>query len=131
MMTPAPTPLVATTTTSSNIGDVENGPMAKAGQQLITLYEEFVQGGGTGTFNSSLSSVLEISGTNVGVDIQSTPGAFPNLVTELTSLGMQIQSSSASYDTVVGFLPIAQLPTAAQLPQTLSISPITVRRLRL
>jgi hypothetical protein len=125
----APTP--TSPTSSTNVGDIQNGPLAKAGQQLTTIYQEYLQFGGSGTFTSSLSGIIEISGTNVGVDVHSGGGDFGAFVSELTSLGMKVQVSSAQYATVEGLLPIGQLLTVANLPQTLSINPVYRPRLHL
>ena len=46
------------------------------------------------------------------------------LNTELQTDGMQILDSDATYGLIDGKLPIAQLPTIAQLPQTLSVTPM-------
>jgi hypothetical protein len=117
---------VPMTTPTTSASDVQNGPFAKAGQQLATLYDAFAK---DGSVDPTLSHVLVISGKNVGINVVSTPGQFPALVSELTTLGMQIQASSANYDLVSGLVPIGQLLTVAQLPQTLSMSPIHIRRL--
>ena len=70
-MTTASAPAAATTTTDTHTltavaptttdpGDVENGPLAKAGQDLITIYEEFQQQGGSATFTSSEAGRIRI-----------------------------------------------------------------------
>jgi hypothetical protein len=46
------------------------------------------------------------------------------LITELQSDGKQILESDTTYGIIEGMLPIAQLPTIAQLPQTLSVVPM-------
>jgi hypothetical protein len=95
-------------------------------QNLNTIYQEyqrFVADGGTGTFTSSLSNLIRIQGTNVGVEVHGNGGDFNALVTSLQGLGMQITATDAVTQTVEGMLPISQLPAAAQEPQTLSVTP--------
>ena len=130
-MTPAPAATVTsspasgstTAATSTDPGDIQNGPLANAGQDLITIYEEFEQGGGA-SLTSSKPGQVEVVGTNVGVDVHSIPGSFNNLVSTLSALGMQIKTESATYGIIEGLLPIAQLPTVAQNAQVSSVSPI-------
>jgi len=124
---PTTTPTTTTTTTTTtDVGDIHNGPLAKAGQELITLFQEFEKAGqGGGTFTSSLSNHLRISGTSVEVDVQGS-GDVSALASSLTSMGMQVVATSPSTGTVEGYLPIAQLVNAAQLPQTLSMSPVSI-----
>jgi hypothetical protein len=107
-------------------GDIQNGPLAKAGQDLITIYEEFEQQGGGATFASSEAGLVEIVGTSVGVDVHSGGGDFAQLVSAMTALGMQVQAQDASHGVVEGLLPIGALLPAAQNSQTLSLSPIYV-----
>jgi hypothetical protein len=94
-------------------------------QSLYSQYETYERSGGSGTFSPTGVSTLEITGTYVGVQVKDTiTGDFNSLIAELQGDGMQISDSSSTYGIVEGMLPIAQLPTAAQLPQTLSITPI-------
>jgi len=124
--TSTPTATTATTTTTTDVGDIHNGPLAKAGQELITLFQEFEKAGqGGGTFTSSLSNHLRISGSSVEVDVQGS-GDVSALAASLTSMGMQVVATSPTTGTVEGYLPIAQLVNAAQLPQTLSMSPVSI-----
>jgi hypothetical protein len=110
---------------TGDMGDVKNGPLAKAGQSLIGVYldyQEYVQAGGSGPFSSKRAANVLIDGTNVGVDIR---GADLNdLVTTLSHLGMQIEITDANTSTVEGFLPISRLPAVVQLTKVYAISPI-------
>ena len=45
------------------------------------------------------------------------------LVSTLQGLGMQVTATDSVTQTVEGMLPIDQLPTSAQEPQTLSVTP--------
>jgi len=106
--------------------EIKNGPLAKAGQDLIKIYDEFQQQGGSASFTSSESGTVVIEGSNVGVDINMSGGDFAGFVSQLKSLGMQVQSMSAADGVVEGLLPISQLPTVAQNSQTLSLSPMYI-----
>jgi hypothetical protein len=112
---------------TSNPADIQNGPLAKAGQDLITIYEEFVLQGGSATFTSTEAGLIRIQGTSVGVDVHSTGGNFGSLVSAMTGLGMQVQAKDATFGVVEGLLPIGQLVAAAQDSQTLSLTPIYIR----
>jgi hypothetical protein len=124
----------STSATTTDTGDIQNGPLAKAGQDLITIYQEYVQyenNGGTGAFVSSMSGVIVIKGTNVGVDLHwNGTGDFNGYVTSLQNLGMQIQATDPTSGIVEGMLPIAQLPTVAGLSQTKSLSPMYIPIIR-
>jgi hypothetical protein len=122
----APSTASSTPVNPPSISDIKNGPLAKAGQDLITIYDEFEQQGGSATFTSSLSGRVLIQGANVGVDVTANGGAFDVFVSNLEHLGMQVLTSSATYGTVEGLLPISELPTVAQNAQTLSVSPISI-----
>jgi len=130
---PSSAPAIAPTFTVSNDplpttpspDVVKNGPLAKAGQTLISIYEEYQQQGAGTTFTSSQAGFVLIQGTNVGVDIQSAGGDFNAFVSQLTKLGMQVRATDAAHGTVEGLLPIAQIPTVAQNPDTLDMSPIS------
>ncbi|SIO58980.1 hypothetical protein SAMN05444166_5882 [Singulisphaera sp. GP187] len=110
---------------TTDIGDVKNGPLAKAGQSLIGVYQDYQQymeAGGNGPFASPLGANVMIEGTSVGVMIR---GADWNaLQTTLVELGMQIRATDPNTKSVEGLLPIAQLPTVAQLALVIAVSPI-------
>jgi hypothetical protein len=114
--------------TSSDIGDAQNGPLAKAGVNLITIYEEYQAQAGNKTFTSSLAGIVRIEGTSVGIDAHMAGGSFSGYVSALTALGMQVQAQDAAHGIVEGLLPISQLPAAAQNAQTLALSPVYIPR---
>ena len=94
-------------------------------QSLYTQYESYESSGGSGTFSPTGITDVVISGTNVGILVKdNNTGDFNTLNTELQTDGMQILDSDATYGLIDGMLPIAQLPTIAQLPQTVSVTPM-------
>jgi hypothetical protein len=108
--------------TTSNLADAQNGPLALAGQQLVQLYQQYqtyVQGG-SGQFTSNLSSLIDIRGTQVGVDVRGFQN-FATLHTELQNLGMQIGATDPTGMINEGWLPIAALPQVATLPEVVQI----------
>lgn len=113
-------PTVVTKTTNTDVGDVQNGPLAKAGQQLIAIYQQFEQ---NGSVTPAQSRLILISGSSVGVDIR-TSGNVNALATQLTTMGMKVNAIDANTHTVEGMLPINQLLNVAQLSDTVSITPI-------
>jgi len=71
------------------------------------------------------ASKVVIQGSNVGIQVHdNNPADFAALVSDLQSAGMQIQTTSALYGTVVGMLPIAQLPAVAELSEAPSVTPL-------
>jgi hypothetical protein len=110
---------------NSNPGDIQNGPLAKAGADLIAIYQEFEQNSGA-TLSANQSGDVEVIGSNVGVDIHSTGADFSSFVSAMTDLGMQVQTQDAAHGIVEGLLPIGQLPAAAQNSLTASISAIYI-----
>jgi len=76
------------TSATTDIGDVKNGPLAKAGQNLIAVYQALGPGG-TGSLSPSLAARMEISGSSVGVNVRGTD--LNATVATMTALGMQIR----------------------------------------
>jgi len=113
-----------TPSSSPNVTDLKSGPLAKAGQDLIAVYQEFQEHGGGDSFTSSEASRIQFQGAKVGIDAVSTGVNFDAFVSAMTSLGMQVTRTDASHSLVEGFLPISRLPDAAQNPLTLSLSPM-------
>ncbi len=105
--------------TSTNLADVENGPMANLGDQAISLYEAF-QGGQTNCSALAKQFPLDqFQGDSVLMGLTASTD-FQGFETSLSNLGMQIVDTNPTDGLVDGWLPINELPTAAQLPQTLS-----------
>ena len=109
--------------TSSGSGSTTSTPLpANVSSLLGTVYQEF-QNGDLPT--TAKPGQVEIQGTNVGIQIRSTsPSNFSATVAAAESLGLQVTIISDTFDTVVGFLPIAQLPAVAQLTGSPSIAPV-------
>jgi len=118
----------AVTTTGTNApntdpSDVQNGPMANAGQDLIALYQS------NGSNRSGTLAMIDVRGTDVNVNFHGK-GDFKAFVASLQSIGVKVQNTDASSETVTGLIPIPNLLKAAQLTQTVSMSPVSrpVRR---
>jgi hypothetical protein len=90
---------------------------------LDTIYEEYQSG--DMPLPTPRPGQVEIQGSRVGIEIHdSSPGDFNTVVADAESLGLQVTDLSEAYDTVVGFLPIAQLPALAQLPTSSAVAPL-------
>jgi len=130
-ITAPPTP--TGTTTSTAPATLPASLPANADNNLNTIYQQYVQflnSGGSGTFSSSLSNLILIQGTSVGVQVHGKgTGDFNAMVSALESMGMQVSATDAVTQTVVGLLPIANLPAAAQGQQTLSVTPQYIPKL--
>jgi hypothetical protein len=113
------------TTTPVDIDEVKNGPLAKAGQDLIEVYNQFTNSGGGDDFalTGPLAERIRIQGNSVGVDVSAGPGNMVSMVSTLEALGMQVTATDATTGKIEGFLPIAQLPAAAQNSDVLTIAP--------
>jgi hypothetical protein len=93
---------------------------------LGVIYNAYEQNPGGFPANlSGTASLVVIEGSNVGIQVHdSNPADFNLLLTELENVGMQVSSSSAYYGTVVGMLPISQLPAVATLTLAPSVTPL-------
>ena len=68
---------------------------------------------------------VEIQGSSIGVQFQTSNSSdFATMLADAESLGLQVTDSSAAYGIVDGYLPIAELPAAAQLPGSPSLTPL-------
>jgi len=114
----------STPTVILNPADVKNGPLAKAGQDLLAIYQQYQQQGAGSTFTPSGAGGVKIEGTKVGIQAHMANGNFTQYIASLDALGMQIDAQDPNTGTVEGMLPISQLPAAAQNSQTLSLSAI-------
>lgn len=117
--------MYTTSATSTDVSDIKNGPLAKAGQQLIEVYTQYHDFNGSGDFTltGDLANYIRIQGDSVGVDVGTAPSQMANVEATLKSLGMQITATDATTGTIEGYLPIAQLPTVAQDSNVLTLSP--------
>ena len=97
-------------------------------QTLDVVYDAYEQD--PGGFPADLpptngANLVVIQGTSVGIQVHdSNPAEFAALLTDLQNAGMQVTIASAQYGTVVGMLPVSQLPAVAELPEVLSLAPL-------
>jgi hypothetical protein len=119
--------------TSTDPLDVKNGPLANAGQTLISIYAEFqdfIKLQPDSRFVSSFSEIVEFRGNEVGIEVRGW-GDLGTFVSSLRNLGMEVTATDELTGTVDGFLPINSLLAAAQLEQTVGLSPIFVPKTNL
>ncbi len=131
----SPVPVSTTGSSSSSSGTTTGSTSPtrllppNASQQLETDYEEFLNGQLPTTTNQPGQPVIE--GKNVEVEIHTNnPSEFNSTVAAEVSLGLQVTASAPAYDMVVGFLPIAQLPAAAQVSGAPSLTAVTYPELK-
>ncbi len=102
--------------------------MANLGTGLVGVYQTFVNSGGNAAQVESQYPDYEFDNGMVGMSIKALPGNFSQFLTQLTDAGMQITDSSSAYDLAEAYVPINELPTIAELPQTwsgqIAITPI-------
>jgi hypothetical protein len=103
------------------------------GPALGTVYQDYLNyeaAGGTGTFTSSESGQIFISGTSVGVDIQTSPANFNAMLQAMEVYGMQVTATAPQVGVIEGYLPIAQLPTVAANADLEGLAPIYIPKAR-
>ncbi len=97
---------------------------------LNVVYQQYeaAAGNGSGVAASVASNApanVVVSGTSVGINAHTDgKGNYDNYVLALKRLGMDITGAVARTGTVAGIIPISSLEQAADLPQTLSLSPM-------
>ena len=108
---------------STDLGDVQNGPMANLGGNLIRVYQAYQAAHGDASRLPGQFPYLQFKGSSVliGLTAYTNYGAFEQ---QVRNLGMQVLNSSAFYGLIEGWMPISQLPAAAQLPDVLSGRPV-------
>jgi hypothetical protein len=95
---------------------------------LDVIYDAYEQN--PGGFPANLpatdgATLVVIQGTSVGIQVRdSNPADFATFLTDLENAGMQVTIASAQNGTVVGMLPISQLPAVADLPDAPSVAPL-------
>ena len=120
--TPLPAPYW--TPTSSDISNVQSGPMANLGQDLIGVYESYLSHQGQTSQLPGQFPTLRFQGTSVLIAVNSLGGDFSQFQTSLQNLGMKVVASSSYYGEVDGWLPINNLPTVAEMAQTMAGRPV-------
>jgi hypothetical protein len=125
--TPTTLATLARATTPTNLARApttaaQTTPLANVTSDLKALFTAF-EGGSTTPTLATQFPMLRLQGNSVGVDIKASSGNFAAMVTTLKNLGMTINTQSAAFGLVEGFLPINQLPTASALPAVASIVP--------
>jgi hypothetical protein len=125
---PSSSPQTASATASGSTSTTTTTLPANVSPALATIYAAYEAD--PSDFPADIpvtngATLVQIQGTSVGISVKdSNPADFNTLVTALQSAGMQITDSSATYGLVVGFLPVAQLPTVAALSDAPSVAPL-------
>jgi hypothetical protein len=125
------TPLVAT---SSNLHDIQNGPLAKAGGNLANLYLDYRSAQRTSTMTAFATtasqetdapggSPLDVVGNTVGVELVAI-GSLTKFEQSMQALGMSIQSITPADNAIAGFLPITLISQVAQSSDVLHMTPL-------
>ncbi len=130
--------------TTTNVSDVQNGPLARAGSELITLYNEYqqfksnAQNVGNGNVDPSqfqpTDKALIVQNGMVQVDVRAF-GSVTQVAAQLSdpSIGMVVGSTNQDYNLIEGSVPIDSLVKVAnltgqwqgqQVPIIYGISPI-------
>jgi hypothetical protein len=100
--------------------------MINVTQALNQVYNAYISNGGNVSLVSKQFPTIQFNGNSVEV-VLNGKGAFSTLLANAKNTGMTVATSSATYDMVVGFIPIASLPKFANLPDTVSISPVATQ----
>jgi hypothetical protein len=114
----------------------DGSPMDKLGQTLNIIYQEYVayeKEGAKGAFVSSQSSKVSFqlpagttdgSKTEIGVNIQVAKGDFDQALADMAKLGMQVGPTDRAHRIITGYLPISQIPAAANDAELANLTPI-------
>src|SRR5271157_245500 len=111
------------TPTTTNLADAEHGPMANLGADLVNIYETYENSGATAAALAAKYPAYEFNGSSVMIGLNSNTD-FSGLQTQVTNLGMQVVAADPSVQLIEGWLPINELPTAAELPELFSGHPV-------
>jgi len=115
-----------TATSGASILSSSGSLPANVSQSLQGVYQQYLQYASTNeseSFKPTGVGLVEVNGTSVGVQINGNGMSdFNTLLSQLQGEGFQVTSSNATDKSAQGMLPIAQLPDAAQLSGTLSIT---------
>ena len=114
------TATAAWTPTSTNLFDAQNGPMANLGVQLVDIYKAYVDSNGNTAGLQSQFPEIEFQNGEVGLQVKMLSGGFSQFVSQLTDVGMNVTTTSATYGLVEGYAPVNELPTIAEMSQTQS-----------
>jgi large repetitive protein len=135
---PPTIPVSFGTPTNTKVITAQSGPMDNLGATMVSIYQSYSASLAAAAVAGSKAPApaaaqlaaqfptVEFNGGLVGMDVKSSGGNFNQFVSQLTNLGMQVTASSTEYGIVEGWVPPAELPTIAQLPQTMAGSPIYV-----
>jgi hypothetical protein len=125
---------IGTPTTPSATGTPApiTNPMAEAvalkgGPVLGSIFQEFYNyevGGASGTFAPVQAGQVEIAGEAVGVDIRTSAANYDAVLGAMEADGMLVTATAPQVGVIEGFLPIAELPTVATNYAISGISPV-------
>ncbi|MGP0069534.1 MAG: S8 family serine peptidase, partial [Isosphaeraceae bacterium] len=108
------------TPTDTNLFDAQNGPMANLGVGLVDVYKAYVDANGNTSALQSEFPNDEFQNGEVGLQLKMLGGSFSQFVSQLTDVGMNVTTTSATYALVDGYAPVNDLPTIAEMSQTQS-----------
>jgi hypothetical protein len=119
---------------TSNLHDIQTGPLAKAGGNLADLYLSYSAAKKDHTLapfqattraQTSLpgGSPLDVSGNTVGVELVGI-GTLAAFERSMQAQGLSIQSITPNDKAIAGFIPIGMLSQVAQSPDVLHITPL-------
>ena len=104
--------------TSTNLADAEHGPMANLGVELVNIFTRHSKKGQTNASSAGKQFPIdEFQGNSVLVDLSANGPALPASRPRSRTWACRSSPSSSTYQLIDGWLPINELPTAAQLPQ--------------
>ena len=127
--TPATTTVNANTAQSTTTAASSPSTLpANVSQTLDVIYDAY--SANPSSFPSGIPAVdganlVVVQGSNVGIQVDdSNPAEFNTFVSNLQSVGVRITDTSATYGTVVGMVPVSDLPAVAALSDASSVSPL-------
>jgi hypothetical protein len=124
--------LTAATSSSSDLHNLQSGPLAKVGHNLANLYFNYHSAKSDETVRAFVASTdaetsgqtgLDIEGNDVGVTLV-TNGNLSSFETQMEALGFQLQTITPQDDAIGGLLPIGLISQVAQTPGVIHVTPL-------
>jgi hypothetical protein len=119
--------------TTTNLHDLQNGPLAKAGENLANIYFGYRSAQRAGTLAAYVAAMdklygqtdvnaLELDGSSIGVELVAS-GKLSTFAASMEALGMNVQSITPADNAIGGFLPITLLSQVTQQHNVLHVTP--------
>ena len=115
---------------TNDYGDVKNGPLAKGGDYLVALDQEFqsyqvrqAAGDTIGTFQSELRDTFRIEGDQALMYL-STKGSYADMLKRLNEVGITPMLGDATMGVATAYVPLSEIRNLASWTEIASMRPV-------